>query len=73
MKKRKKQITIKDFSKLYNILNIPPVEEPPVLNARIIEHSLEEVEKMEHKEKERRFWNRMIKGTGLGGKKGHDN
>lgn len=39
---------------------------------RII-YSPKEIEEMERKEKERIFWNKMIRGTGLGGRKGHDN
>ena len=72
MSKKKKNI-IKDFRELVKICNFPMEEEPPVLNARIIEHSTEEIEKMERREKERKFWNKMIRGDGLCGKKGHDN
>ena len=72
-RKRRRGLTREELIELYKKLNIPPVKEPPVLNARIIEHSDEEVEKMERREKERKFWNKMIRGDGLCGKKGHDN
>lgn len=39
---------------------------------RII-YSTKEIEEMERKEKERIFWDRIVRGDGLGGKKGHDN
>jgi len=72
-KRRKMTSSFGVLSKNYNFNFASGKEEPPVLNARIIEHSPEEVEKMERREKERKFWNKMIRGDGLGGKKGHDN
>lgn len=72
---KKKRMTMERFRELYNELESDSKKEENINipNARIIEHSQKEIEEMERKEKERKFWNNIVRGDCLGGKKGHDN